>query len=373
VAVPEVANAFASSLLPRLSDEGVSVRKKTVRIFHEILISNPTFRSRATVCAFMLRRASDPKEDDSVRDLIHALFAGLWLGGEIVELPLFEESIAPSLNDVPYVIPNRETGVVTPNSKGSTEEQELCKVPAVRPNMESNMQVRCRIASEQMIEVVAAANSKDVLLSLLRDLLFGLTDSDKDRKASEREKRKQNAIAHCSHLVDALFEHLLSLEETRSGDQGVFTQTLVAMLRTIGVFAEVTPTYVLRHIQTLLPYLKADNGVTNSVECDIVSEVCDTVYACSSVMPFMEYRELCEASIAHDFISITYRFGSSALSSSIRALSGLANHPEATVDSVFAKQLKKVATTFYGYLLKNLTLMKDVVPVNASIHKSVDI
>lgn len=368
VAVPEVANAFASSLLPRLSDEGVSVRKKTVRIFHEILMSNPTFRSRATVCAVMLRRAADPKEDDSVRDLIHALFAGLWLGGEIVELPLFEESVAPSLNGAPLIIPNGEPGVVTPNSKGSTEELESCKVPAVRPNMESNMQVRCRIASEQMIEVVAAANSKDVLSSLLRDLLFGLADSDKDRKASEREKRKQNAIAHCSHLVDALFEHLLSLEETRSGDQDAFAHSLVAMIRTIGVFAEVAPTDVLRHIQTLLPYLKADNGVTNSIECDIVSEVCDTVYACSSIMSFMEYREMCESSVANDLIRITYRFGSSALSSSIRALSGLANHPEATEDSVFAKQLTKVAITFYGYLLKNLTLTNDFVAANASVH-----
>jgi cohesin loading factor subunit SCC2 len=215
-----------------------------------------------------------------------------------------------------------------------------------------------------MIEVVNAANSKDVLLALLRVLLSGFSDSDKDRKASEREKRKNTTIAHCSHLVDALFEHLLKLEESCHHDRNDFSKTLVAVVRTIGVFAEVTPLDVLRHINTLLPYIKADNGVSNAVECDIVSEVCDTIYACSAVMTTMEYREICDASVADDLLRITYHFGNSALSSSIRTLSFLAQHSEATDYCVFSKQLMKVAGTFYGYLVKNLNLTNNFTEVH---------
>ena len=368
VQTPEVANAFASSLLPRLNDEGVSVRKKTVRIFHEIMTSNPTFRLRATACAVMLRRAADPKEDDSVRDLIHALFAGLWLWGENSHLPLQDSSEPLMCGDPTSCAVSSDAGLVTPNSKESTNESgEVASAKNVpRHSVESNIQVRCRIASEQMIEVVNAANSKDVLLALLRVLLSGFSDSDKDRKASEREKRKNTTIAHCSHLVDALFEHLLKLEESCHHDQNDFSKTLVAVVRTIGVFAEVTPLDVLRHINTLLPYIKADNGVSNAVECDIVSEVCDIIYACSAVMTTMEYREICDASVADDLLRITYHFGNSALSSSIRTLSFLAQHTEATDYCVFSKQLMKVAGTFYGYLFKNLNITNNFNEVHVS-------
>ena len=371
---PEVANAFAPSLLPRLNDEGVSVRKKTIRIFHEILTLYPTFRSRTTACVVMLRRAADPREDDNVRDLIHALFSGLWLGGEISESALKMEpyeSISEVVTGSSYpsvVVNNAEAGIVTPNSKGSGGEMESRNDTStmVHPSMASNIQVRCRIASEQMVEVVSAAKSKDILSSLLHNLLFGLSDADKDRKASDREKRKKMATNHCSHLVDALFEYLLTLEECRSEDQGAFAQTLIALLRTIGVLAEVAPLDVLRHINTLLPYLKADNGVSDAVECDIVSEVCDTIFTCSSVLRAMEYREISMTSMANDFLSIIYRFGSTALNSSIKALSGLAHHAEATEDGVFVKQLLNVATTFYGYLVKTMDVTNNFAEVNVS-------
>lgn len=369
---PEVANAFAPSLLPRLNDEGVSVRKKAIQIFHEILILHPTFRSRATACIVMLRRAADPREDDCVRDLIHALFSGLWLGGEITESALQtepSESVSLTGSNYPSVIVNNcEAGIVTPNSKGSGGEIETYNNAScmVHKNMESNMQARCRIASEQMVEVVSAAKSKDILSSLLHSLLFGLSDADKDRKVSEREKRKTMAINHCSHLVDALFEMLLTLEEYRSEDQGTFAQTLLALLRTISVLAEVAPLDVLRHISTFLPYLKADNSVTDAVECDIVSEVCDTIFTCSSVLSAIDYHEISRTSMANDFLCIIYRFGSTALNSSIKALSGLAHHTEATEGGVFVKQLLNVASTFYRYLVKTMDITNNFAEVNVS-------
>ena len=61
-----------------LNDAGVSVRKQTIKILQDILCANPSYRGKAAACGDMLRVAANPKEDDSVWDLIH-LFLCMWL------------------------------------------------------------------------------------------------------------------------------------------------------------------------------------------------------------------------------------------------------------------------------------------------------
>jgi hypothetical protein len=111
---------------------------------------------------------------------------------------------------------------------------------------------RPEIASEQMVEVVKAANTGDNLTSLLRELLSGVADADKDRKASARCKRKVIAKSHCAMLADSLFKILLSVEERKSKLGENFGKEVVSTIRTIRVFTDVSPPVVLRHLDTLL-------------------------------------------------------------------------------------------------------------------------
>lgn len=59
---------------------------RAVKIFRDILLSNPSYGGRATAMHAMLQRADDRKEDDGVRDLVHETFHTLWFNGTVSRL-----------------------------------------------------------------------------------------------------------------------------------------------------------------------------------------------------------------------------------------------------------------------------------------------
>ena len=237
VQTPEVASAFHSSLLRCLTDEGVSVKKRTVRIFRDVLLFNPAYKGRAAACAVMLRQAANPKEDDSIRDLIYDFFTELWLENDAsnndarsVQLPQSTAQEGPGLDAAVHVENPSGAGIVTPlTPRGSTAiaSKDAKEKNGIRATTSaSDHQSRGYFAAEQMVEVVRAAGSKDALTSLLKQLMCGLSDADKDRKVSERRKRNVALHAHCSVLVDALIEQLLVLEENRASHGKNFGEKL---------------------------------------------------------------------------------------------------------------------------------------------------
>lgn len=391
VQTPEVANAFHSSLVRCLTDDGVSVKKRTIRIFRDVLLSNPLYKGRAAACAVMLRLAANPKEDDSVRDLIHELFTELWLEGETSASARISNSArqcelaatsanqarAPAVyrNAVAVDPPRSVAGIVTPLTPRGSNANAANRVSRRKGDMNDNSSCspeQCRgfFAMEQMVEVVMAADSKDVLTALLKELMFGFTDADKDRKASERRQKNDALHLHCSSLVDALMEQLLILEENRSIYGESFGKKLVAVVRTISVFGEVAPAEVLRHVDTITPYLKADNNVSREQESQIVSEICELIFRLTPVMTGNEIMRLGEGGLVDDLVSITYRFGSGPLTGSMRALAGLANHAEVGSESSVGRKLMKLVTTFYRYLMKVKRVDRDFSTCDVSIDSS---
>ena len=379
---PEIANAFHSSLLKCLTDDGVSVKKRTVKIFREVILSNPLYKGRAPACAVMLRQAADPKEDDSVRDMIHEFFTELWLESDppvpVAALngaghpnqpnPVVQEEDPNNSNNEVEVGSPAGAGVVTPLTPhgssavaaiGAThcaDEKKKSRngTPACSPR-----QTRGFLASEQMVDVVMAADSKDVLTALLKELMFGFTDAEKDRKASERRKRNSELHLQCAYLVDSFIEQLLVLEENRASHGNSFGKKLVAIVRSLAVFGEVAPAEVLRHIDTITPYLKADNSVSQEQESHIVSELCDLIVRLAPLMTGRDVMRLADGAVIDDLVSITYRFGSGPISSAMHALAGLATHTKAEGDGAVSAKLMKLVTTFYSYLLKNKQASRD--------------
>jgi len=244
---PAVASCFQASLLGCLRDPGVSVRKRAVRIFQEILLSNPGYKGHSVVCGAMLKQAADPKEEDSVRDLIHELFVKLWLENGDALVPYSPKKPAPS------------DGAAGPNSSGRKGKEKS------RPDA----QKRVEVAAEQMMEVVRASGSNEHLETLLTKLLHGTTDADKGRKKVERRKWEGLARKHCDQIVSSLFELLISIEEQRA-DRPLIGMDIAATLQTIAIFSELSPDTVLENAHSLLPYLKADNSVRPEDEQRIV-------------------------------------------------------------------------------------------------------
>ena len=205
---------------------------RAVKIFRDLLLANPSYGGRATAMHCMLQRADDRKEDDGVRDLVHETFHTLWFNGNAFE-------------------------------KGKTALVVLADAAPADPNKPgkslTKAQLYCREAAKAMVEVVKVSGSPEYLTSLVKGLLFGFNEGDKDKKNAERKRRQEDSRTQCNSLVLALVELLLSFEDTRAheDDDG---KELVALLSTLSVFSEAYPELLVPHIDTLVPYLKGDNG-----------------------------------------------------------------------------------------------------------------
>ena len=326
---PNLAAAFHAPLLERVVDKGISVRKRAVRIFRDVLLSNPTYEGRSTVCHAMMQRAADRKEDDGVRDLIHETFHTLWFNSKAFGMG---------------------AGGAVKGTPGT---------------MATKVDMYCREVSTQMVEVVKVSGSNEVLSTLVKGLLFGFAEGDKDKKNVERKSRQEDARNQCNLLVKALIELLLSFEETRAHkeDDG---KELVAILATLGVFSQTYPELLVPHVDTLIPYLKGDNGAKR-YEAAVVSQVSSMISVVSAHFSSGELSRLTNGELPNDLVNICYKFPSDAVTSAVEALAKLANHPDATSDSIQAKKLFKLATQFYSYLVKT----KDVTNDFSSMKKSV--
>ncbi|CAJ1949314.1 unnamed protein product [Cylindrotheca closterium] len=369
---PEVATSFHAAFMMGLSDSGLSVRKRTIKILETILCSNPKYKGRAEACSVMLRLAADPKEDDGVRDLIHAVFLKVWLDKGDESMPVFNPTspITPEAQSpIPAAYTGRgsfvegleerpvgHNGLSTPNaaSKGDllsplpTRETRSTE----RRTKKRRLQIRSEIAAEQMVEVVKAADTGEHLTSLFRELLHASADADTERKSSQKRKQLSIAQEHCSMLVDALLEILLSFEENRES----VTQPgkeLVAIMRLIKVFTDVWPYALVKHLDTLLPYMKADNGVGMQDEAVVVSSLADIISQVSSILQQEDIEHLESTSLASDLGNVTYKLGRIGLTSATRTLCVLAHHKYAGEESKFRKKMLSIANVFYGVLQKH--------------------
>jgi len=375
---PAVANAFHQAFMVGLQDDGVSVRKRTIKILQDVLCSNPSYKGRAEACTAMLRLAADPKEDDSVRDAIYDLFLKVWL--ENGEENVVNEAMSPATPEVDQKLLSpggrvldaefvNAAGVLVPITPSTGPTDSFTPPPRETRSTERRvkkrrLQLRSEIAAEQMVEVVKAADTGEHLTVLFRDLLEGETDADKGRKTSTRRKKKKLEEGHCALLVDALFEILLRIEESRSENNSKTADDVVAVIRTIDVFSGISPGDVHRHLDTLLPYLKGDNGMGFAQESVVAASLCDATARVAHVLTKDELDALGATSLAGDLVKITHKFGREAIGSAIRALCSLAHHKDCSESSPFQAKLLQLAKTFYGYLLKhrheeNFAAMKD--------------
>jgi cohesin loading factor subunit SCC2 len=275
---PHLAAAFHSPLLERLADKGISVRKRVVKIFRDILLSNPSYGGRAMAMHFMLKRADDRKEDDGVRDLIYETFHTLWFSGKAFEM-------------------GKSSLFLSNDSKPEDSSKSVAII--------TKAQLYCREAAKQMVDVVKLSGNSEFLTSLVNGLLFGFNEGDKDKKAAERKLRQEDSRTQCNSLVLALVELLLSFEETRTHkeDDG---KELVALLSVLSVYSQAYPELIVPHIDTLVPYLKGDNGV-KKFEAAIVGTVSAIVSQSSSHFSSAELSRLTGGGLPADLVNIAYK------------------------------------------------------------------
>lgn len=258
------------------------------------MLSNPVYSGRADACTLMLQRAADPKEDDGVRDLIHEAFQTLWFDS----------------NNKSGISRKSTSAIVTPGSDGKGGR------PISPPSGSYE-------TAKQMVEVVKTSRSPEYLTTLVKDLLFGFGEGDKSSKATARKERQFIAQKHCSTIVTALIEQLITYEELRANQDTMIVAPephLVALISTLGVFAEASPGLLLKDLDILLPYLKADNSVKKENEALIVLHVCKILCQVSSRLSSVVIQRLSDGALSDDLVKITYNFGSNATAAAVEAL-----------------------------------------------------
>jgi len=67
---PAITNLYHDSLIACLDDKGVSVRKAVVKIFRDVLLSQPNYERRAETCSLLVKMNGDIKEENSIKDLV---------------------------------------------------------------------------------------------------------------------------------------------------------------------------------------------------------------------------------------------------------------------------------------------------------------
>jgi HEAT repeat associated with sister chromatid cohesion len=309
---PAIASSFEAALLSCLKDDGVSVRKRCVKIYQDLLSVAPRFEGRSRAFGSLLERAVDRREEDGVRDMIHEFFFKLWL---------------ENVDDAP----GGAAGVVVSRNGN---RQNHCSAAVV---------------AEQMVEVVSFAGDAEHLETLLRDLFRGAANNDKGKKQEEKNKRAERARRHCDGIVSSLIEQLLANEERRSPSKRLPAKSIAATLQSIGIFTTLAPQSVLRRVDVVFPYLKADNGVPLLDELMIVTATCEILYRLASAYgPDIASRA---AHVSGDLEQVTYKFGSTAREAAIRTLSILADQKTPSRDQ-FRASLFQLSHRFYKFLYK---------------------
>jgi hypothetical protein len=219
------------------------------------------------------------------------------------------------------------------NLSATASESSTPKVPQAGIKAE----LYCREAAEQMVEVVKVSGSAEDLTCLVKGLLFGFGDGDKDKKVAERKRRQHDARNQCKNLVSSLFEILLRFEETRVNEENDGIE-LVAILSTLEVFSQAYPELLVSHVDTIVPYLKGDNGAQR-YEAQIVRTVSSIISRTAPNFTLEELVRLTNGELPSDLVNIAYKFPSDAVSSAIEALCTLSNHHHATPESVQQKKL----------------------------------
>lgn len=316
---PQLFEKYYKALIERLVDKGVSVRKTVVRISGEFLVRYPTHELRTEICRRLVERASVVKEEDTVKDLIRDTFQVMWFSDQL-------KSVA---------------GVV---------DDEVDESQGASVRKKGGAPQRLEAVALQMVEVIAGLQNTDWLVALLHGLLFGMGQGEQEKK--DRVKQRKAIHKRCEAIVESLVGLLLDLDEGKASplnteipELSTPAKQLLGVIATLYVFSRANATFLSKHVDMLLPYLKAENHLQQHEEASLCHMVSSMV---ALVIPHLEKPDRSTFMQAvKDLTQITYKFSSTAIHSAIECLANIGMYIAKTPVDVL-----KLASTFYGVLMR---------------------
>jgi hypothetical protein len=309
----EIRDGYLSALMIRLRDKGVSVRKSVVQILRVILLHQPHHPKYSEICLRLLERTMNPKEEDTVKDVIQQTFQQVWFNPAPTEA--VEATGSWSVLSTPQRLRKQESstiGSISPIKSTFDTRDHKHNTPS-RSSSKSISTAHAEVTALQIVDVVYFSlsngntslvsltnqSSLDWLIRLIREVLHG--ENTALEVTAQARKRRSSSLDHCERLVDALLNMLLSCEfalKDTPTSQGNRTpqETIVALFVTFSCICKAHPPYVVRHIHTLLPYLKGENGLSlqqDSVLCSHLIQIISTALTLSVPPVPSEQINLC--------------------------------------------------------------------------------
>ncbi|CAF3680836.1 unnamed protein product [Rotaria sordida] len=182
-------------LCERSIDTGVSVRKRVVKIFRDVCLSQPDFVRIPDICSRLLRRIND---EDSIRKLVLETFQQLWF--------------TPTRN---------------------------------------HYEIRQRVQTIIDVLIDAQKQNNTWLENLVKEFLQTNDKQSNDDKAKIREQRK-DVLKAIQDIINELVESILKIE---SANDQVSSNKMVATFIALYALGKAKPEHVLPHVSTIVEYL----------------------------------------------------------------------------------------------------------------------
>lgn len=241
---PELTNHYYKLLSDRILDVGVSVRKRTIKIFRDVCLNQPDFEHLAEICVKILRRIND---EDAIKKLVIDMFYSVWFS----PLSNRDSLLKRVLNIVDVV--SEFNGIS--NTASAEIFEQLFNALIVQPAKEKD--------HYNMMDDEQGASSNANQTSAEHEL---------------QVTRSKEVVKSCKQIVDCLVENVLNIEANTNSTQTEYRR-LVASFSTLFLLSKIKPENFINHAETLLLFLNIkstnqnDNQIINNaakiLECVI--------------------------------------------------------------------------------------------------------
>lgn len=410
---PELIHDYYDLVAERIRDTGVSVRKRVIRILHNILLSTNARRYHIKSMRKMVERIGDPEEETSIKDLVIETFEQAWFGStrlttsssstsqqlppgwtleqeDIGSTPKSLTSIAPPSF---YVSPDGtqrlrsidEVWAVTKERREAKSERPLVIPLAIELQQRQDMEEGLVMSIvESMIEVVYYVSSIDWFVDLIQRLLLvssttstTTTKKKKGMMKSEGGKAEIKIKQRSECLVNGLMEYLMLIEEGQAMKRIDVPESnqLFACIKAISAFCQACPELLIPHVDTLVVYLQAGTtmSASNSTVPSSSSSVEETKMIglvagiISNVLPIVTVlsSRLVET-LERDLEQLIYRASPSIVTPCIVCMARLVQHSHRP-----PQRIHEILNQFYGFAQKWIVKLQDHTTSRLDIPKHV--
>ncbi|PKC70049.1 ARM repeat-containing protein [Rhizophagus irregularis] len=208
---PDITEQYYKVISERILDTGLNVRKRVIKLLRDIYLKSADQKMMIDIGCKILMRIND--DDNHVKDLALKTIQELWF------VPFkHQRTVSIDMDDLD-------------DDDGQSEFTNMSSVG------------KKEVLSRSLLIVGVAGRLGERNGHVLGGLFKKILEKD--------GKQKREVLNICQCMVDCLFEHLLTLQDSNSKTE------VVSCISTICLLSNASPSLVRRHVVTLQPYLKS--------------------------------------------------------------------------------------------------------------------